>query len=155
MLGNGYVLNFAVIGMTQFVIQWALLCGLIYVMTKAFGAKTLWKPLLVAIGFVLITMLIQAVVNVALFWTLPQVRYPFSFLGGVEGEGDAALATIMDQTSWVNMVSSYVRMGIYAWIIVLCGVATKQLTGFSLTKGLLVSAAAFFATIMLSYLLGI
>jgi hypothetical protein len=155
MLGNAYVLNFGVISMTQFVIQWAVLCGLIYVVTKAFGAKTFWKPLLVAIGFVLITMLIQAIANAALFSTLPQVRYPFSFLGGVEGEGEAALTKIMDETSWVNMISSYIRMGVYAWIIVLCGVAVKQLTEFSLTKSLLISAAAFFASIMLSYMLGI
>ena len=155
MLGNAYVLNFGVISMTQFVIQWALLCVLIYVVTKAFGAKTFWKPLLVAIGFVLITMLIQAVANAALFSTLPQVRYPFSFLGGVEGEGEADLTRILDETAWVNMISSYIRMAVYAWIIVLCGVAIKQLTEFSLTKSLLISAAAFFASIMVSYMLGI
>jgi hypothetical protein len=53
------------------------------------------------------------------------------------------------------MISSYIRMAVYAWIIVLCGVAIKQLTEFSLTKSLLISAAAFFASIMVSYMLGI
>lgn len=155
MLGNTYILNFVVISLTQFVIQWALLCGLVYIITKAFGGKTLWKTLLVATGFVLMTMLIQALANAALFSTLPQLHYPFAFLGGVEGEGQAELDVIFANTEWVNLVSSYIRMGIYAWIIVLYGVAIKQLTEFSLTKSLLISSAAFFASLMLSYLLGV
>lgn len=151
----GYVLNFSVIYVMEFVIKWVLLGGILYIMTKAFKAKTIWKPLLILVGFALITMFIQALINAAAFSTLTTLRYPFEFLGGVNGEGEGAFNKILEDTWLVSQISSYVQIGIYIWTIGLCAIAARLLGELSWTKSFLLAAVAYFATLMIeSFLLG-
>ena len=152
---TGYLFNFSVISLMQFVIKWVFLGGILYIMTKAFKAKTVWKSLLILVGFALITMFIQGLINAAAFSTIPKVYYPLEIIGGVQGEGEAAYNKILDETWLVSQISSYVQIGIYVWTIALCAVATRLLTEFSWTKSFLVATVAFFASLMIeSFIIG-
>lgn len=152
---TGYLFNFSIISLMQFIIKWVFLGGILYIMTKAFKAKTVWKTSLILVGFALITLFIQAVINTAAFSTLPTLRYPLEIIGGVQGESEAAYSKILEKTWLVSQISSYVQIGIYVWTIALCAIATRLLTEFSWTKSFLVAAVAFFASLMIeTFVLG-
>lgn len=152
---TGYLFNFSIISVMQFIIKWVFLSGILYIMTKAFKAQTVWKTSLILVGFALITMFIQAVINTAAFSTLPTIRYPLEIIGGVQGESEAAYSKILEETWLVSQISSYVQIGIYVWTIALCAIATRLLAEFSWSKSFLVAAVAFFASLMIeTFVLG-
>jgi hypothetical protein len=152
---TSYMLNFSIVSFMQFTIRWVFLGGLLYIMTKAFRAKTVWRPLLILVGFALITMFIQAVINVAAFSTLPRLDYPLEFLGGVKGETENAYNKIMEKTFLVSQISGYIQIAIIFWTIALCAIATRLLTEFSWSKSFLVATVAYFVTTLAqSFLLG-
>jgi len=150
---SSFLLSFVPQSFMQFFIQWVLLGGIIYIMTKAFRAKTVWKGMLILAGFALITMFVQALVYVAAFSTLPDLYYPLEIIGGVKGEGDIASNRILEQTWVVSDIYRYVQIGVFVWTIVLCAFATRLSAEFSWTKSFLVSATAYFATIMVTGLI--
>jgi len=152
---TSYMLNFSIVSFMQFTIRWVFLGGLLYIMTKAFKAKTVWRPLLILVGFALITMFIQAIINVATFSTLPRLDYPLEFLGGVKGETENAYNKIMEKTLLVSQISGYIQIAIIFWTIALCAIATRLLTEFSWSKSFLVATVAYFVTTLAqSFLLG-
>jgi len=152
---TSYMLNFSIVSFMQFTIRWVFLGGLLYIMTKAFKAKTVWRPLLILVGFALITMFVQAVINVAAFSTLPRLDYPLEFLGGVKGETENAYNKIMEKTLLVSQISGYIQIAIIFWTIALCAIATRLLTEFSWSKSFLVATVAYFVTTLAqSFLLG-
>ncbi|MEM4704358.1 MAG: hypothetical protein QXJ02_04745, partial [Candidatus Bathyarchaeia archaeon] len=87
--------------------------------------------------------------------TLPRINYTFDYLGSVEGEGKATFERIMEEIGSIDLISSLIQLAVYGWIIYLCGVATRVITGFSSTKSLLISTASLFVSILLSYVLGV
>jgi len=152
---TSYMLNFSMVSFMQFTIRWVFLGGLLYIMTKAFRAKTVWRPLLILVGFALITMFIQAVINAAAFSTLPRLDYSLEFLGGVNGETENAYKKIMEKTFLVSQISGYVQIAILVWTIVLCAIVTRLLTEFSWSKSFLIATVAYLATTLAqSFLLG-
>jgi len=152
---TSYMLNFSIVSFMQFTIRWVFLGGLLYIMTKAFRAKTVWRPLLILVGFALITMFIQAVINAAAFSTLPRLDYSLEFLGGVKGETENAYDKIMEKTFLVSQISGYIQIAIIFWTIALCAIATRLLTEFSWSKSFLIATVAYFVTMMAqSFLLG-
>jgi len=152
---TSYMLNFSIVSFMQFTIRWVFLGGILYIMTKAFRAKTVWRPLLILVGFALVTMFVQAVINVAAFSTLPRLDYPLEFLGGVKGETENAYNKIMEKTLLVSQISGYIQIAIIFWTIALCAIATRLLTEFSWSKSFLVATVAYFVTTLAqSFLLG-
>jgi hypothetical protein len=152
---TGYLFNFSIVSVMQFIIKWVFLSGILYIMTKAFKAQTVWKTSLILVGFALITLFVQAVINNATFSTLPTLRYPLEVIGGVQGESEAAYSKILEETWLVSQISSYVQIGIYIWTIALCAIATRLLAEFSWSKSFLVAAVAFFASLMIeTFVLG-
>lgn len=143
-----FLLSFSLLALAQFCFQWILLTGLLYLMTKGLGAQIVWMTLMVSVGFALITMVIQAVVNVATHLTLPKIYYTFEVMGGVSGESDIALNNILEITSFVSQASIYLQVIVYVWIIILCGIATRLLTKFAWVKSFLISTSAFLITII-------
>ena len=152
---TNYMINFSIVSVMEFVIKWVFIGGLIFLMSKAFKGKTVWRPLLIVVGFALITMFIQAVINVATFSTLPTLYYRFELLGGVNGESENAYNEILNSTWLVSQVSGYVQIAIHFWTIALCAIATHLLAEFSWSKSFLIATVAYFVTIMAqSFLLG-
>jgi hypothetical protein len=141
-----YAVNFSVYTFMQFVVKWVLLGGIIYIMTRAFKANTVWRVILILVGFALITMFVQAVINAATFSTLSTIRYPFELIGGVEGESENAYNKILKETWLVNQIYGYVQIAVLIWTIVLCALAVHSTTEFSWTKSFLIAVVAYFAT---------
>jgi len=136
----------------QFIIKWVFLGVIIYIMTKAFKAKTIWKPLLILVGFALITMFIQAVINATAFSTLPTIYYPFEYVAGTKVESEIARNNILEKTWLVDQIYSYVQIAVWVWTIALCALATRLLTEFSWTKSFLIAMVAYLVPL---FILGI
>lgn len=145
--------NFSIIYFMQFVIQWVILSGLIYVMTRAFGAKTVWRPLLVLVGFTFITLFVQALIDMAAFSTLPKLYYPLELIGGVGNEGDIAYNKLLEETWLVSLVSRYLQIIVYMWTILLCAIAIRLLCEFSWSKSFLISTVAYLVSLLVTSLL--
>ncbi|MEM3703988.1 MAG: hypothetical protein QXX79_06210 [Candidatus Bathyarchaeia archaeon] len=154
---TAYLANYAAISFMQFVVRWVLLGGIIYIMGKAFKANILWRVTLILVGFALITMFIQALINTATFsTTLPALKYTFEYVGGVKGESETAYSKILEETWLVNQIYNYVQVAIIIWTIALCAIAVRLTAEFSWAKSFLITTAAYFtATTVESLLIGI
>jgi hypothetical protein len=148
--GAAYLLNYGVLGAFQFAVTWILLSGLIYVLIKALKGKVTWKPLLIAIGLILMTMFIGGLITAIAYSTLPTLRFPFELLGGVQGEGDASAKIISDQTYLAVQVSSIVQLVVWAWTAALAAVAVRVVAELSWAKSVMVGMVAYAATILLA-----
>lgn len=153
---TAYMFNYASSSSLQFVVQWVILGGLIYIMIRGFGTKTSLRLVLVLIGFALMALLIQAVVNAAVFSNLPRLNYTLEYIGGVRGESDIAYNSIWERVAIFSNISSYLRIIIYVWIVGLCAFATRSMSEYSWPKTLLIAGVAFLGSItFMSLLLGI
>jgi hypothetical protein len=152
---SSYLLEYSLVGLMEFVIQWILLGGLMFILAKAFGAKTSWTPILVSVGFALIILFVQTVINAIAASTLPSLYYPLEYIGGTQTEVEAAVSRIGDATSLVTAVSGYVRLAASVWIIALCAIAARLLTKFSWTKSVVISAVSFIVTLIIGLFIGI
>jgi hypothetical protein len=151
---SSVLLNYSLIALMQFVITWVLLGGLMFIISKGLGAKTLWKPMLIVAGFALIVLLVEMVINVILGANLPNLYYPLEFLGGVSGEGQSALNKLVESTALASQISSFVNIAAIFWIVALCALAIRQLTEFSWSKSFLVAVVAYFiSAIVANYIL--
>jgi hypothetical protein len=152
--GAAYLVDYGISGIFQYVITWILLTGLIYALVKAFKGKIVWKPALVALGFILMTMFIGAVITGIGFLTLPTVRYPFAVIGGVQGEGTAALNTISSQTSLATTIGLISELLVWVWTAALASLVVRTVTEFSWTKSMVVGIIAYFITIIIAGIIG-
>jgi len=148
--GIGYMLSYASTSVMQFVITWVVFSGLLFLVGRTLGGKMVWKLLLVAVGFILITLVVQALINVASYETLPQLNYPFSVIGGVSGEGKAAYDLILEQTAQVRMITSVVQIAIYLWTIALGALVLRFTAELAWVKSILASVVAYVVTILVS-----
>lgn len=153
--GSFYMINYGVTGFMQFVVTWVLLSGLAYLLTRALGGKLVWKPLLVLIGFALITMFVQTVINTVAYASLPNIHYPFGLLVGVQGEEQAAADTINAQTWVVANVQRFMQIAVWIWIIALTALAVRLLAAISWFKCAAIGAIAYFVAILVeSFIVG-
>jgi hypothetical protein len=148
--GASYLVDYAVSGVFQYVITWILLAGLIYVLVRAFKGKIVWKPALIAVGFILMTMFVGALINGIGYSTLPTIRFPFEAIGGVQGEGTAALNTITNQTWLVTQIGLVSELLVWAWTAVLASLVVRAVTEFSWAKSVAVAIIAYLITILIA-----
>lgn len=150
-----FLINYAFMAFTQILLVWVILTGLIYLMGRGLGGSVLWKPVLIVIGFTLVTMVIQSLVNTAAYLSSPTVHYPLELIGGVSGESDIAFNAILEQTWLTSQIMRYTQVAVYVWTIALCSLAVRVLTGFGWAKSFLIGAAAYLITLLAgSFLLG-
>jgi hypothetical protein len=180
--GVSYLANSALNGVAPFLFEWLILTGLMYLLIKGLKGTVVWKPLMVAVGFALVVLVIQALLLVAVYTTLSNIYYPLEVLAGVPGEFQTAYQVILDAIATVTSVTAAIQLVIYGWIVGLGTFITRAITGdkkiaeqasrgkvatgdatsvsdvtaFSWMKCLLVSGASLFLTIIiLGLLLGI
>jgi len=152
---TSYMLNYSILSFMQFIIRWVFLGGLLFILTKAFKAKTVWRPVLIVVGFALITMFFEALVNIAAFSTVPTLYYRLAYFSGVNGETVGAFDDISAKTMLFSQISGYMHIAALLWTIALCAIAMKLLAEFSWSKSFLVATVAYFAaTIVQSLILG-
>lgn len=143
-----YMVNYSIVSVMQFTVRWVLLGGLLYIMTKFFGAEIVWRPLLILVGFALITMFIRAIMSVVVFSTLPTLYYRLEFLGGVKGESENAYNIIIEKTLLVSQINGYIQIAIIFWTIALCAIVTRLITQFSWSKSSLIAMVGYFVTLI-------
>ncbi|MGD0160094.1 MAG: Yip1 family protein [Candidatus Bathyarchaeia archaeon] len=149
--GASYLFEYAIGDVFQFVIMWILLTGLIYMLVKAFKGKIVWKPALIAVGFILITMFIGGLINAISYSTLPTIRYPFEIIGGVQGEGTAAANLIASQISLVTQIDTIVEFLVWAWTAVLAMIVVRTTSEFSWAKSVAVALIAYLITLIITF----
>jgi len=153
--GSLYLVNYAILGFMQFIVTWVVLSGLAYILTKTFGGKLVWKPLLILIGFALITMFAQALVNAIAYAALPNMRYPFELLVGVKGEAQAVVDSINSQTWVVAYIQRFMQIAVWIWTIALTTLAVRLLAAISWFKSAAIAAIAYFVTLLVeSFIVG-
>jgi len=145
---SDYLFNLSTTAFMQFTIQWVLLGGLIYIMTKAFRGKAVWKSLLVLTGCSLVTLFIQAIISAATFSTLPTLYYRLELIGGVEVESEGAYNKLLEETWLFSTITGYTQIAVSIWTIALCAVAIRLLNEFSWAKSFLIAAVAYFVSVM-------
>jgi hypothetical protein len=145
----------AIVAFTQILFPWVILTGLIYLMGRGLGGKLVWKPVLVVIGFTLVTMVIQTMIVAIAYSSSQNVYYSLELFGGASGEKEAALNTFLEQIWLISQIMRYTQVAVYVWTIALCSLAVHFLTGFSWAKSFLIGAAAYLITLLAgSFLLG-
>jgi hypothetical protein len=165
--GISYFASSALNVITPFLFQWLLLTGLMYVIIKGLKGNVKWKPLMVAVGFALVIMVIQALIMIVTYTTLPNLYYPLEVLAGVPGEFDVAYQVILDAIATVTLVGSIVQIMVYVWTIALGAIIARNITApvgegppivqqFGWLKSILVSGAGFLLTLLiLGFILGV
>ncbi|MGA2309563.1 MAG: Yip1 family protein [Candidatus Bathyarchaeia archaeon] len=148
--GTSYLLDYGVSGAFQFIITWILLTGLIYVLVRAFKGKVFWKPMLIAVGFILMTMFVGALINGIGYSTLPTIRFPFELIGGVQGEGTVALNAISSQTWLVTQIGTVAELLVWAWTAALASLVVRAVAEFSWAKSVAVAIIAYVITIFIA-----
>jgi hypothetical protein len=144
-----YVTDYSLVSFMQFVVQWVVLGLLIYLMTRAFHAKTTWKPLLILVGFALITLVVQAIVNTIAYATSPTINYTLESLGDVSGESQVAKSKLSQDTLLLSQITGYTMIAVIIWTVALCALATRSVTEFSWSKSLLIATVAYFVTVLI------
>jgi len=172
--------NSAFNGFAPFLFEWLLLTGLMYLLIKGLKGNVLWRPLMVAVGYALVTLVIQALIVAVVYTTLPDLHYTLEILAYVPGEFDAAYQILLNQIASVNTAGYIIQGVVWVWIVALGTFITRaitsdkqiaeqlgmgkaasgasvsgEVTGFSWMKCLLVSGASLFLTIIILGLLGV
>jgi len=172
--------NSALNAFAPFLFEWLLLTGLIYLLIKGLKGNVVWRPLMVAVGYALITMVIQAVIVTVVYTTLSDLYYPLEVLAYVPGEFEAARDVLLNQLATINMVEYILQAAIWVWTVALGTFIVRAMTGykkiaeqvgmgkaaldatassdvmeFSWMKCLLVSGASMFLTIIILGFLGV
>jgi hypothetical protein len=175
-----YLASSALNGFAPFLFEWLLLAGLMYLLIKGLKGNVLWRPLMVAVGYALIIIVIQALIVAVVYTTLPNLNYPLEILAYVSGEFEAAYESLFNQIASVNLAEYIIQAVFWVWIVALGTFITRaitgdkkiaeqlsmgkvasdaavssEVTGFSWMKCLLVSGASLFLTIIILGLLGV
>ena len=167
MYGVSYIATSALNAITPFLFQWLLLTGLMYVIIKGLKGNTTWKPLMVAVGFALVTLVIHALILIVAYTTLPRISYSLEVLAGVSGEFTVAYQVILDAIASVSQIGGIVQIVVYVWIVALGAIIAHDVTTqavegaagvpqFGWMKSILTSAASFLLTLLiLGFVLGV
>ncbi|MFB3889712.1 MAG: hypothetical protein ACE14S_09495 [Candidatus Bathyarchaeia archaeon] len=151
---TGFILSVLQLVFVQFLFEWLIFTALMYIVIKALKGNVIWKPLFVAIGFALVVLAIQAVINVAATSTMPLLHYPVELLAGVPVEAEAASNAIIAARSTFDLVTGVVQLSVYVWIVALGAFVVRALLPeFSRMKSIVVSAVALIVSVILLRLL--
>jgi hypothetical protein len=176
--GSSILLSQALSAATPFLFQWLLLTALVYLLIKGLKGNVVWKPVMVAVGFALITLVVQSVILLVTYSTsLPNVKYPLEILAGIPSESNAAYVAVDATIANVLTIGSIVQIVTYVWIIGLGTFIVREVTAvapttpmgtpapegepvlgpqqFGWLKCLLVSAVAFVLTVTILGFLGL
>ena len=66
----------------QVVFTWIILTAIIYLFFKALKTDVVWKPLLIAIGFSTIAMVVREVINLVASLAMPAIYMPYDVTSG-------------------------------------------------------------------------
>ena len=126
--GSSVLISSALNSVTPFLFQWLLLTALIYLLIKGLKGNVVWKPVMVAVGFALVTLVVQSLIMLAAYTTLSNVNYPLEILANIPGESTVAYQTVQDTIGQVLLVGSIVQVAVWVWIFALGTFTTRAVT---------------------------
>ena len=173
--GSSILISSALNSVTPYLAQWIVLTALIYLLIKGLKGSVVWKPVMVAVGFALVTLVVQSVILLVAYTTLSNINYSLEVLANIPVEADVAYQSVQTVIAQVLLVGNIVQIIIYAWMIALGTFITRAVTApaipviatttegegmteaqqFGWMKCLLVSGAGYLVTIIVLGFLGI
>lgn len=132
-----------IFGVLQYSISWLLPTVLVFIMGKALGAKIVWKTVLIVVGFTLIVLFVQALINTAAYSTLPTLHYRAESYSGLQAEREAAYNEVLAKADLAIQITTYAQIAILIWQVVLLIFAVHSSTEFTLSKSVLVAAVTY------------
>ena len=169
--GSTYLLSSALNAITPFLFQWLVLTAIMYLLIKGLKGNVVWKPLMVAVGVALTILIVQALILIVAYSTLPNIYYPIEVLAGVPGEFTVAYQVILNAVAGVSLVGGIVQIVILVWNILLGIFIVRAVTSvappttdenapiapqpLAWTKCLLVSGASVLITLVILFFLGV
>ena len=129
--GFSYFLNNAINSTVPFLFQWIAIAGIMYFILKWMKIEIDWKPLLVAIGFTLILLVIQGFILNILYTSVPDIYYPLEVLAGTPGEFEVAYQIIYDKISPIYNVQTAITLAINIGIIILGAIVAKTVAEYT------------------------
>jgi hypothetical protein len=152
--GVSYFATTTINSIAPFLFQWLLLTGFLYLIIKWLKSEIVWRPLMAAVGFALIMLVIQSIILTVIYTNLPDIYYPLEVLAGSPGEFEVAYQVILDQISTISSIQTAITLAINVWVIILGAFITKAITEFTWMKSTLVSGVSVFLTfIILGFLI--
>ncbi len=124
-----YLAASAVNGFAPFFFDWLLLTGLMYLLIKGLKGNVIWRPLMVAVGYALIVIVIQTLIVAVVRTTLPDLSYPLELLAYVPGEFEVAADVLVNQLATVNLAEYIIQAVIWVWTVALGAFITRAITG--------------------------
>ena len=176
-----YLASSALNGFAPFLFEWLILTGIMYLLIKGLKGDVVWKPLMIAVGYALITLVFQSIIITGIYTTLPDLFYPLEILNFIPGEFQTASNMLLNQIADINTASYVVQAVMWVWTVALGAFAVRAITGskqvaeqvsmgkpaleapasggevtaFSWMKCLLVSGAGLLVTIVIMGFLGV
>ncbi len=127
--GSTVLISSALNAVTPFLFQWLLLTGLIYLLIKGLRGTVVWKPVMVAVGFALVTLVVQSIILLATYSTLPNLYYSLEILADIPGEAAVAFQAVQTDIAQILLIGSIVQIAVYVWIIGLGAFIVRYVTG--------------------------
>ncbi len=141
---------------SQFLFEWLIIAGILFIIVKLMKGNLTLKPLLVAVGIALIVTVVQTLINIASTAALPTVYYPVEFLLAVPGEAQALGAVIASLTNTYTTIAAAVQLAVYVWLAALNAIIVRaMIPEFSWAKAGMASAAGLIITILVLSILGV
>ena len=155
---TGFLIYVLQLVIPQFLFEWLILTGLLYIVIKGLKGTLTWKPLFVAVGFALIVIVAQTLLNIAATAALPAHNYyPVELMTAVPGEAQAIANAITSTTATYSTILVVLQLATYVWISAVNAIVVRALIPeFSWSKSALASAVSLVVTIiLLSLLIGV
>jgi hypothetical protein len=153
---TGFLLYVLQSVITQFLFEWLIITGILYVIIKLMKGTLTWKPLFVGVGIALIVVVVQTLLNIASTAVLPSIYYPVEFLLAVPGEAQAIGTVISSITANYTTIAAVIQLAAYVWLAALNAIIIRaMIPEFSWSKCAMVSAAGLIITIILLSILGV
>lgn len=153
---GGFVIYALQLVVTQFLFQWLLFTGIMFIVIKGLKGTIVWKPLFIAVGFALTITLIQSIINSASLTTLPAINYPVEVLTGLPVESTVLANAISMNATTYTLIASVIQLITYVWIVALGSLIVRALEPeFTWLKCIATSAVGFIVTILLMSILGV
>jgi hypothetical protein len=151
----GTYLEQAVYSVIALIFEWFILTGALAIMIKFLKGNATWRLIMIAVGFSLVVLLIQAVVLLAIYASLPKLFYPLELLARVPGESIVAPASTLEAIDFANVLGSIVQVVVWLWLAGLGTFITREVTGmaadvppFGWLKSIAVSGLSLLLTII-------
>ncbi len=159
----GYLAQAALNSIAPFVFEWIILTAMLYLVIKGLKGYATWKLLMVAVGFALVVLVVQAILLLVVYSALPNLFYPLEVLASVPGEQAMAPAETLEAIASANLTGSIIQVGVWLWLGGLCTFITREVTGmdtevpsFGWLKCIAVSGTSVLLTlIIVGFLLGV